>query len=116
MIKINVCKYKIELKLHKLEIFLSVPINTRVQLFLKIGSQLTSTSNKFKFIHKESILFESLSLTSTFYLCADSHKLAQQKPAEIQLVFINSKVQNKGGSVKLDLEDYIGGDKTEKFQ
>ena len=71
---------------------------------LKIGSQLTSTSNKFKFIHKESILFESLSLTSTFYLNADTYKLAQLKPAEIQLVFINSKVQNKGGSVKLDLE------------
>jgi hypothetical protein len=31
-------------------------------------------------------------------------------------VFINSKVQNKGGSVKLDLEEYIGGEKVEKFQ
>ena len=37
----------------------------------------------------------------------DLKKIVQNKPAEIELFFINSKIQNKAGNIKLNLENFL---------
>ena len=107
MQNVKVSKYRVELKLHKLEVQVAVPINTRLQVVFKIGTSRVESKNRFKFIHKESILFESLTQETMAYLHKDTLKLLQKKSCEIELFFINSNIYNKAGVIKFTLDPYL---------